>query len=89
MSRMFLIPRTILLDLKTASSVLLVFDSGVVAALALSACEQDIDAHVLLQDFRHNAGANGAAAFTDSEALALGHGDGVDELGDERGVVAG
>ena len=41
MSRMFLIPRTILLDLKASGSVLLVFDSGVVAALALCAGQYD------------------------------------------------
>ena len=42
MSRMLLVPGTILLDFKTTGSVLLVLHRGVVATLALSAGEQDI-----------------------------------------------
>ena len=52
MSRMFLVPGAILLDFKTTGSVLLVLNRGVVAALALSAGEQDIHAHGITPRFQ-------------------------------------
>ena len=52
MSRMLLVPGTILLDFKTTRSVLLVLHRGVVATLALSAGEQDIHAHGITPRFR-------------------------------------
>src|SRR5512133_4335154 len=43
----------------------------------------------LLQDLRDTARADGAAAFADSEAQALLHRDGADELASDLDVVAG
>ena len=42
----------------------------------------------LLDDFRHNAGADGAAAFADGETQAVFHRDRRDQLNAERHVVA-
>src|SRR6185369_7356308 len=42
----------------------------------------------LLDDLRHHAGADGAAAFTDGEAQAFFHGDRGDQLHGDRHVVA-
>src|SRR5216684_3276013 len=46
-------------------------------------------ASLLLENLRYPAGADGAAAFTDGEAQALFHGDGLDELDAHLSVVAG
>ncbi|VVT18912.1 transposase [Roseovarius sp. EC-SD190] len=43
---------------------------------------------MLLDDLRHDAGADGAAAFADGEAQAVFHGDGRDQLNRELQVVA-
>src|ERR1039458_9635002 len=47
------------------------------------------DSGPLLDDLRDPAGADGAATLADSEAQALLHGDGLDELDAHLGVVAG
>ena len=52
MSRMLLVPGTILLDFKTTSGVLLVLNRGVVATLALGASEQNVHAHGTTPRFR-------------------------------------
>ncbi len=41
-----------------------------------------------LDDLRHDAGADGSAAFADGEAQAFFHGDRVDQLDGDRDVVA-
>src|SRR5262245_62715291 len=46
-------------------------------------------AHLLLDDLRHPAGADGAAALADREAQALLHGDRLDQLDLHLGVVTG
>ena len=43
----------------------------------------------LLHDFRHNTSADGTTTFADSEAEALFHGDGVNELDIKGSVIAG
>lgn len=87
--RVFPVPGAVLLQLHSAGGVLLVLDRGVIAPLALGAGEQNVDAHDLLHDFRHHAGADGTAAFANGEAQTLLHGDGGDEFNIEGGVVAG
>ncbi len=89
MSRVGSAPGAVLLQLDAGGGVLLVLDRGVVATLALGAGEQNVDAHGLLHNFRHNTSADGAATFADSEAETLFHGDGVNQFNIEGGVIAG
>ena len=83
MQRVLLIPGTIFLHFQPTGGVLLVLPGAVIAALALGAGQNDINTHMLLDDFGHHAGTNCAATFTNGETQAGFHSDGVDELNDE------
>jgi len=76
----FLVPGTILSDLKTTCCILLVFLRAVVATFALCAGKNDIDAHTLLDNFGDDTAADRVAAFTNGETKLCLHGDRVNQL---------
>ena len=54
----------------------------------LTSYRQFVNLHQLLDDLGYTTGTNGAATLTDSEAEALFHSDGLDELNGHLSVVA-